>query len=251
MAISSKRIESLLDKARVAVENALAHPDIKEKIIKFGYDDDRLQEGKTLYTQASASYQEQQRRRGEQIASSDKLTDKIRQERDRYIEYRELARRVFDSADKDGVRKTLGLDGRARQTLSGLLKEARQLYEGALGDNEIMAKLSTFDISAEKFQAALEGVKELENLDREQESKKGAAQKATMERDSLYRRLHKWLGDFRAACRIALKDDPQQLEKMKIKAYSEDYKKRGKKKEDKEEQEEAQETVNSEAGEIS
>ncbi len=45
MAISSKRVESLLSDARVAIKNALDHPEIKEKIISFGYDDERLQKG--------------------------------------------------------------------------------------------------------------------------------------------------------------------------------------------------------------
>ncbi len=251
MAISAKRVEILMRLARVAISNAMDHVEIKEKILEYGYNDARLQEGKELFTQLSQKYQDQQHKRGEQIEASNRVRRKLNQEKKRYMVYRKLAKKVLFSEEDEGMRKILGIDGEARNNMDGVLKEGRQFYEGIVNNEQIMAKLARFALTKEKLQELLNGLDELMQLDKEQESIKGAAQKATKDRNEIFKKLNLWMGGFVIACRDALKDDDQILEKMGIKAYSEDYKRRGKKKEDKEEQEEAQETVNSETGEIS
>ncbi len=253
MAISSKLVETLVRETRVAVKNALAHNEIKEKISPFGYDDARLQEGLALCSRTDQKYQEQQHKQGEKIMASKKLYAKLRKERKLYIHYRQLARLNFKREEEDGIRKNLGIDGIARDNLDGVLKEARQLYEGILANDNVMAKMSRFALNQERLQGMLAELDELKRLDEEQESKKGIAQQATAERDDLYDELKLWSSEFVRCCKLAMSDDDQQLEKLGIPALSEGYKRRKRKKrgEGEEETEETEETGNSMTGEPS
>lgn len=248
MSLSAKSVEVLVRQARVAITNAMEDEEIKEKILEYGYDDARLQEGKELYIQLDQKYQDQQHKRGEQIETSSRLRRKLNQERNRYMVYRKLAKKVLINEEDVGMREILGINGEARTSMDGVLKEGRQFYEGILNNEQIMAKLARYALTQEKLQELLSGLDELKQLDEEQESKKGEAQKATKDRNQIFKKLNLWMGGFVIACKDALKDDDQTLEKMGIKAYSEYYKKESKKEAAQEKKEETE--VNEETEEV-
>jgi hypothetical protein len=75
------------------------------------------------------------------------------------------------------------------------------------------------------MQERLDGLEELTQLNKEQETAKGLSQAARKERDDVYRELKKEWSDFKYICRIAFEgaDNPQYKELVGIVEYSEGY----------------------------
>jgi len=226
MAIASKRVEKLLKDSRIIIKNALSIPEIKEKIGVYGFDENRLKDGENLLMKAEAQYNLQMTTRGEQIDMTGKLTERLRVLRNKYLVFRKMSRRETRGIDNEGVRKTLGIDGKARRTLSGVLKEAQQFYEGISTHQEIASKLEKFSLTKEKLGGYLAELEELKRLNEAQEKKKGESQQTRKERDDLYVELSVWLSQFKVACKSALANDPQQLEKLGILSLSEGYRRK-------------------------
>ena len=78
----------------------------------------------------------------------------------------------------------------------------------------------------ENLQLGWDLIIEVETLNTNQEEAKGAAQRATVEKDEAVAALAKYMYYFTDACRDALSDMPQLLEKLKMRAYSKGYQKR-------------------------
>jgi len=226
MAIASKKIEKLLKDSRVVIKNIQALPEIKEKIDRYGFDEKRIKEGDDLLSKAEAMYNRQMTTRGEQIDMTGKLKEGIKEILKNYMVFRRMTRRQTRGIENEGLRKTLGIDGEARRTLTGVLKEAQQFYEGISTHEEIGKKLEKFSLTKEKLGSYLAELDELKRLNEAQEKKKGEAQQSRKERDDLYVELSVWLSQFKVACKSALANDPQQLEKLGIMAFSENYRRK-------------------------
>ncbi|NIM12752.1 MAG: hypothetical protein GTO45_11660 [Candidatus Aminicenantes bacterium] len=220
MSISVKSIEKLLGETRVGFLNAKGDEEIKGFIGGYGYDDVQLDADIDLRTRLDDKYQEQQRLQDEQIIATRNFDEKYNEEWELLVEFRQLARVALRDSKYVGFRLMLGIIGKLRRNLEGFLKDGRQFYENAIKNETIMGLISKHGITVEKCQARLTGLDELKQLDQDQESKKGASQNATKERDSLYRELRISWGNFKQVCRIALKPKRQLLEKLGIVAPS-------------------------------
>jgi hypothetical protein len=66
-------IDSFLNRAQVAIDNALSTPQIQEYLKEYGYTSEKIQTGKTLYETALAAQQKQRQEYGEQISATEAL----------------------------------------------------------------------------------------------------------------------------------------------------------------------------------
>ena len=149
MSTSSRKIERILKEARVAIKNTQDLPEIKEKISKLGFDDQRLKQGEELLIKTETIYRQQQELHGKKIDMTERTKDCLKNVRDRYMVLRKLSRRELRGDNKEGLKKTLGIDGRARATMTGVLKEAGQFYDVLFSNDEINQLLSKFGITKE------------------------------------------------------------------------------------------------------
>jgi len=230
MSFSTKNIEEYLGKSRVAITNALELTDIKERLANYGYDDTRLQEGMKIYEETFRLLNDFKAIHADQIGITKKLNSKLKKAYNTYMDYAKMAR--FAVKDDIGLIKLLQLDGRRLQRQEGWTGQAIRFYQEALKNEDILQKLGVYAITKEKLEAGLALVNEALSLDSKQENIKGSAQQLLTERDKSFKKHRQWMNPFRQACRIEFKDDPQNLERLKIDALSDGYVRKKKKKKD-------------------
>jgi hypothetical protein len=227
----SKQFQELLDETRVAIDNTGTHDVIKTRVVNRGYDDAAMQAANNLRTKTNNKYRDYQLKRADQIEATSKVKAKLFMEISRYMDLRQGAKIALRGDQYKGFREMLGIDDKRRQTYAGFLDQGGKFYENAMGNDEIKALLATVGITEEKLQEGVDGIEELILLNDDQEAKKGLSQAARKERDDLYKELRQWWTDFKSSCRREFKDNPQYLEILGIKAFSEGYVRKKKEKE--------------------
>jgi len=211
-------IDEFFTSAQVAINNARANTEIEERLAAYGYTAEKIQVGKDLYDRAQAATQERQREYGDQIAATAALKEAWAQAKNTYNPLRQVARVAFK--DDPGMITRLAISGRRKQSLSGWIEQANTFYNNAIGDAEVLNRLSNFGITQEKLVAGKAQVDALLSLNSAQEQEKGEAQQATKTRDEAIDALSDWLDDFLDIAEVALADRPQLLEALGVLARS-------------------------------
>jgi anion-transporting ArsA/GET3 family ATPase len=112
------------------------------------------------------------------------------------------------------------LFGDRKRSLSGWLEQARAFYTNLLGDSGFLTALSAYGYTQAKLEQEAALVEQVIAKHMAQKKEMGEAQEATAMRDKALDNLAKWISDFRAVVKVALEEDPQQLEKLGILARS-------------------------------
>lgn len=214
MAKHRRTIAARLDAARVAIHNSLAETDVQTMLTEYGYDTDRLQQGRTLYERALALVQQQSDAYGEQTTAQAELEQAQEHADEIYLRHVKLAR-IALKADPV-LAQRLGLGGDRKRSLSGWLHQARTFYHVALGDSQIVARLAPVGLTRTKLEQGQSLISAVEAADEAQGKERGEAQKATKERDAALDALDEWVSDLVAIAHIALETDPQLIEKLGI-----------------------------------
>jgi hypothetical protein len=211
-------INERLVAAQVALDNAQSDPILQEALANFGYDAERLEEGRALLDAAQAAQEAMAVEHGDQYEATDALQAAFDAANTTYMQHLKVARIALQ--DQRGAARALALTGRRKRTIPGWLDQARQFYDNALGDEAILTALGRFGITPEALAAAQAEVGAVGTANSAQEREKGEAQDATEARDQAMDALDRWMSDFRAIARVALEERPQQLEKLGILAPS-------------------------------
>ncbi|MGE5605242.1 MAG: hypothetical protein ACM3YE_06065 [Bacteroidota bacterium] len=214
MANLKNRIDEFLLAAQVMIENSLADPDVKAALAAYGYTGEILAAGKTLYDEAVALQNAQKKEYGDQIAATSELND-IWETADRqYMRTLKIARIAFQDHPK--ADKAVMLFGRRKESLSGWLEQAQSFYSNIQNDADLLNALSKYGYSPESLQQESELLNQIVIRNQQQKKEMGEAQAATQARDKKIDELAHWISDLRAVAKVALADDPQQLEKLGI-----------------------------------
>ncbi len=214
MAKPKRPLEERLRAAQFAKDNAIQDNEVKTLLEDLGYDDTRLNVGKTLLDTANQLQQTQQKEYGDQFEATGALNDAWTKADKEYMRFVKVAR-IALKADYAFYQK-LDLSGSRKNTLSGWLAQAKQFSLNALADTVVLEKMAAFGMSKEKIAAGKALLDTTETTNAAQEKEKGEAQQATQERDKAMEQLDEWLSDFIAIARIALEEKPQFLEKLGI-----------------------------------
>lgn len=210
----SKKIDELITKAGLAINNSLKYDDLQQMLAVFGYTAEKLGEGKALLESAVTLNILHQKEYGEQYQATDDLRVKSEEARTPYITFIKIARVAF--AREPGAWTALGLSGERKESYSGLLAQFNQFYTNLKSNQAWLAKMASFGITTEKLDAGDALVKEVEEAMNRQKVETGEAQEATRLRDEAADTLQEWYSDFIAIARIALEDKPQYLEMLGI-----------------------------------
>ena len=179
----------------------------------YGYDRIRIVEGKALRDRALALYQQQRAQSGDQLSATDTRDAARKQAHVIYLRHVATARVLLRG--QRGAMQKLDL-GRRKSSQAGWLIQAKQFYANALGDEAIVERLAQFNLSRQQLLEGQRLIDAVETEDVVQKQRRGAAQETTQVRDAALAALHSWMRDFLAMARIALADQPQQLEKLGI-----------------------------------
>lgn len=205
-------IENRLNRARLAIENALSDEAIKAALAPFGYENTRLQEGKTLYDTTMTLQRIQEKEYGEQYDATAEFKRLFDDADLTYMDAVKIARIAL--RDHSGHWQALALNGARKHSIAGWLKQAQQFYSNALADADIVTAMSRFGFDQTKLQAGFDSVNAVAAANAVQQKEKGEAQDATKQRDAALDDLEQWLADFKVVAMIALRGNPQWIEKL-------------------------------------
>lgn len=214
----NESIDSFLNRAQVALDNAANTPKIQEYLLEYGYTPAKIQAGRKLYETAWALQQQQRKEYGEQIEATDTLRQIRETVNNNYMRCLKIARIAFQN--NPGVATELDLNGDRKRSFSGWLSQIQQFYTNALTNSTILQGLGEYGITEAILKQYQQEVNAVEAANLQQEKEKGDAQNATQQRDKAIDELNQWLSDFIAIARIALEAEPQLLESLGILARS-------------------------------
>lgn len=214
MANLKNRIAEFLLAAQVMIENSLADPMVKEALAAYGYSGETLAAGKTLYEETMALQNTQKKEYGDQVAATSELNDLWETADQQYKKTLKIARIAFQDHPK--ADKAVMLFGRRKESLSGWLQQAQAFYANIQNDADLMNALSKYGYSSERLQQEAGLLNQIALKNQQQKKEMGEAQAATQARDKKIDELAHWVSDLRAVAKVALADNPQQLEKLGI-----------------------------------
>ncbi len=214
MTFSSNYYANYLEDTRITFDNLGKSPQIKEKLVGFGYDDNRIQEGVTLHARAQELFRQHLEKRQEKTAKREQLKESSKQVFKEYIDHvRRLRVELRDDAEATAA---LSLSGRRERGRAGFIEQAANFYNTTINNMNILEKIQRFGFSLEKLKDGLARFEGYLTLRSEVDKLEGECQRLVEERDKAFRLLKGWLAAFAVTCRVAFGDNPQILEEIGI-----------------------------------
>ncbi len=238
MKFSKKRISSLLESSKIALNVAMNDEEIKNALLTYNFDEARLNEGLELYNKASQLAADQKKEYGEQYSAREEFEKVFEEGNDIFLEHSRFSRLAFrNNANKLAK---LGIGGPRPTTITGWLDQAKSFYKNALSDEELISNLSRYAITKEKLEAGQQLIINVEESKVSHNIEMGEAQQSTKLRNDAIEELDFYISELFTVAEFSLKDKPQQVEKLGITAYTEGYKKRKRRKKGEKEENEDQ-----------
>ena len=207
-------ISERLTFANIAISNALSDSQIGILLGEYGYQTQKLSEGKVLCEAADAAVKRQVANHGDQKDSTARVLSAEKTARTAYQNLAQVARAAF-ARDKAKL-AVLGLDNPMPKSLPLFITMATALFDNASHTAEITDILASYGYTVEKLSKERGKIVELTAANQAQESAKGAAQQATYEQNKAMEAIDYWMSAFVKVAKVALREQPQLLEKLGI-----------------------------------
>ncbi len=215
MNLSSRQVNSLVNKALTGYTNARERQDIIEKIVHFGYSDEHLGEEIEITNQVFEKAQTQKLLYGDFTQLQKTFILRLNEEKKRYQGYRKMAKLKF-VGNLFPFREILRINQPMKRTFSGFIAQASDLYDNIIKRPTILEKLQDIGFTIEKMQQGLDKIAELKQLESKKISIEGDAQRATRIREDAFNDLKNRFSSFVTASKICLEDFPQLREVLGI-----------------------------------
>jgi hypothetical protein len=203
------------------IQNSKDDEQISALILPYKVNEQKLEEGLALCTRAYKVENLQIKLHGQQYRAYKKFEKAFAEVNEVCQIHLKFLKISFEN-DTEKL-KEISAYGTRSANIPNWFKQAFAFYQNTVVDEEAMAELDSYGITAEMFQENESKITEVEAAFLAHKIKLGAAQDAVVQRDDVFKDLATYVKRLRAICRIALKDHPQLLEKLGIKAYSEGY----------------------------
>lgn len=207
--MGKQTIDNSLERARIAIEGAMAQPELMKKLARHGYDRKAMEEGLALHNRVKLH----DTAKSEGIGGQKKFTQdfaRIRQDIDvAYAYHLQVARLAL--RDDAMLWDVLQLNGARKKTVASWLLQVQAFYNNIHQATEAM---NFRGVSQEELEQVRAMVEAAATLRVQQASKKGASQSATARKTQMRKELNVWMRDFLYIARFAAKDDAQQLEAL-------------------------------------
>lgn len=207
-------IHVFLGEAGVMIGNGSSDPVLKTALSRFGYHEEKWLEGKTLHHEAEALHLAWRRAAGEQEGATAEFKKAWALARKQYMKALKIARAIFKDDIK--ARVSLMLQGERKQDFAGWYKQAHTFYMNILDENEWINLFSEYGYRLEVLRHDCALVEQALDRNSEQLRAMDKARGAVENRDRKLAELARWLGKLKVVARVALEDDPQQMEKMGV-----------------------------------
>ncbi len=205
-------IDERLSDADLALTNVASDPTLSEPLAEFGYNRERLTEGRTLLDAAIAAHDAVKNEYRDQYDASDDYRAAYAPAQRAYMQNLRLARAAF--RNDRGAAEALGLDGRRKKVTGEWIQQVRRFYDGLGASAPYQATAARLGLSAARRTTGRTLFDAVVQTNTVHEREKGEAQRATDARDPIVDALDEWMDDFHTVAEVAFADDPQQLEKL-------------------------------------
>ena len=233
-------IESILENARLFLQNVQQTPAIQQRFAAAGRDAAYFQQGQAYLDEVERLNQQQDDEYGDQYTATDTLHQKREVAHDTYMGHLGLARIAFE--DDPDAQQALRLNGSRKQALPAWLAQASAFYDGLLTDDtpdgppsqedrtgggttattdQPAARrqaLAVFGVTRQELEAGRDEVDAVARVRQEREQEAAQAQRVTEERDAALDRLEDFVGQNRRLARVLFRRDPQHLEALGLTA---------------------------------
>lgn len=189
--------------------------ELRSLLLRYGINDARLNEGLVRYEAAQKVTGKRIMDFGEGIGTTDAFYDALKQARETYGEIRSVVRVALRKADR-GILTQLRLNQRTSDRIDGFITQAEHFYTEALSMPDFLAMVARFNITQDVLQAGLKQINAMNEARMKQKQQRGLAQVTTQRRRVAMEELDWWMKEFLGIIRIAVKKDPQQMEKLGI-----------------------------------
>ncbi len=209
----SKKLSQILEDCRVMVQNAANDEQIKTALSVYGYTDEELNTGITLYEDVLNLFGVQKKERIDLAEVSDQFSEAREDAEEKYSQLIKLARIAF--------RNENGLTSLLPSVLSyspfdKWLLGAHNLYSSLLANEKALGLLARYQLTQDRIQGMIDGLTDLENIKNQRQVEMGEAQQATKDRNAKMEELRNFCRDLTDVAQIALSDKPQLLEKLGV-----------------------------------
>ncbi|MCP5053517.1 MAG: hypothetical protein GY940_40500 [bacterium] len=215
MLLTNKSIEQYLESTRITLVSLGEDTLIKEKVLVYGFDDQRLLEGITLRNEADTLYHSLLTSRGKQARLSFDVDKMFNKAGSRFSAHVKILKTEF--FDTPALNKELGLEGRRKRTIPAFIVQATNFYTNSMTKQHILDSISPFGMTAERIQEELAFVNDVKKLHLEHAQSQGECQRLLEERDLKLARLRRYMYQLKTVLFLMFDDNnAQTLERINI-----------------------------------
>ena len=204
--------EQMLRNFGAMFENLSKEGDLKTELAEYGYDENKISEGKALYNEARKYFDINLKETREETSASLAFQEKYQNIQKKYSVHRKKARIVFE--DNEEALRQLKLKGNASRAIASAMEEMRAFYQLLDTTPSLLTPLKQLKISEQDVKSQLQEFPEVEKAYATYLQEKGESQQATRDKNKAFEALDKWMSKFYKVAKIALEDRPQLLEAL-------------------------------------
>ena len=204
--------EQMLRNFGAMFENLSKEGDLKTELAEYGYDENKISEGKALYNEARKYFDINLKETREETSASLVFQEKYQNIQKKYSVHRKKARIVFE--ENEEALRQLKLKGNASRAIASAMEEMRAFYQLLDTTPSLLTPLKQLKISEQDVKSQLQEFPEVEKAYATYLQEKGESQQATKDKNKSFEALDKWVSKFYKVAKIALEDRPQLLEAL-------------------------------------
>ena len=218
MPILKRTLAARILRAELAITGLVSDTEITTALEGFGYNAAKRADGVSLLTNANTIQITVQEARAAQLAATQAVKEAEKLARTAYADLATVARTVFKG--DTAALATLGLNkGPAPKGTAAFRLAADKLFAGAAAAPQtVKDTLTSVGYNAAKLASEQGKIAALHTANQTQEQAKGTSQNLTPEQERVFVQLDTYTTQLRKFARIALRETPQLLEKLGIKA---------------------------------
>lgn len=201
---------NIMEAASLAVNNTAKDAEVAKKMGQVGFTAKRMQEGQDLLTTAQDLHLHKDSRYDERAQITSQMEEGLAAIRPVFLDHVVAARFAF--RQQPALLRTFNIS-RISTDRWMWVKQADTFYHKVMKHAEQMAPHGVKEEQLLEAKGLLEAILALRQ---DRLHKKGEAEDTTDSRNKAAKALKKWVSEFRAAARLALKDNPQKLEAFGI-----------------------------------
>ena len=176
--------EETLERYRIALENAIAQPEISVLLAELGIDNAEIEEGKSLLTKTYDAYNFNKTEDDETVASKSVFHEKRAEVAGYYSKHRKKAKVIFR---KDPVSSHLLLiDEAIPSPYTKWLENVKKFYSELTSKGELITKMARLKVTPEEVETVVALISELETARTVYSREIGESEEATKVKNAAF-----------------------------------------------------------------